>query len=110
MSATYELSKTTSDEFMFNLKAGNGEVILTSQRYSAKAHAETGIASVRTNAGSDDQYERKVATSAEPYFVLTAGNHEVIGTSQMYSSPSARDEGIASVKANAKSATISDIA
>ena len=49
MPGTYALKKTTDGQFMFNLKAGNGEVILTSERYTAKASAENGIASVRTS-------------------------------------------------------------
>ena len=58
MSASYVLKKTSDGQFMFNLKAVNGEIILTSERYKAKASAETGIASVKTNGTSasvDDQ-------------------------------------------------------
>ena len=36
---------------MFNLKAGNHEVILTSERYTAKGSALKGIAAVLENAG-----------------------------------------------------------
>ena len=38
MSAKFVL-KNSKDQFMFNLKAGNGEIILTSERYKAKASA-----------------------------------------------------------------------
>ncbi len=61
MAGTYELKATANGEFMFNLKAGNGQVILTSERYSAKAGAVNGIESVRTNSPVDDRYERRVA-------------------------------------------------
>ena len=44
--AKYVLKHAGNNEFMFNLKAGNGEVILTSQRYNSKASAENGIESV----------------------------------------------------------------
>jgi len=40
--------------------------------------------------------------------VLKAGNHEVIGTSEMYSSTSARDGGIEAVQRAAADATIVD--
>ncbi len=49
MAGTYELKKAASGQFMFNLRAGNNEVILTSESYSSKAAAEGGIASVRKN-------------------------------------------------------------
>lgn len=51
--AGYFVLKKSGDQFMFNLKAGNHEVILTSERYVSKKNAEGGIASVRTNSGDD---------------------------------------------------------
>ena len=60
---------------MFNLKAGgNHEVILTSERYTSKAAAENGIASVKTNAPNDDYFHRK--TAKERLTVLRAGCHQ----------------------------------
>ena len=51
MSQSYfELKKTSDGQFMFNLVAPNGEVIATSERYTTKAAAENGIASVKKNA------------------------------------------------------------
>ena len=107
MAARFEL-KPSGDQFMFNLIAGNGEIILTSERYKAKASAENGIESVKKNAPEDARYERKSSSNDKPYFVLKAANHEIIGTSQMYSSDSARDAGIESVKTNAPAAAIDD--
>ena len=42
--------KTTKTGFVFNLKAGNGEVIAVSEGYKAKASCLNGIDSVRRNA------------------------------------------------------------
>lgn len=108
MAGKYVLKKTSNGEFMFNLKAGNGEVILTSERYTGKASAEGGIQSVRVNSPIDGRYERKTSSSNQPYFVLKATNGEVIGRSEMYSSESARVKGIESVKANGPTATLDD--
>jgi uncharacterized protein YegP (UPF0339 family) len=50
--------KKSGDQFMFNLKAANGEVIATSERYKTKEGALNGIESVKTNAPgatTDDQ-------------------------------------------------------
>lgn len=99
MSGWYVL-KRSGEQFMFNLKAGNGEVVLTSERYAAKEGARNGIASVQTNSPRDERYERKTSTSGQPYFVLKAANGEIIGRSEMYSSTSAMENGIESVKRN----------
>lgn len=107
MSGYYEL-KPSGDQFMFNLKAANHEVILTSERYTSKASAQDGIASVRQNSQVDARYERKTATDGSPYFTLTANNGQTIGRSEMYSSTAARDNGIASVKTNGPSTTVKD--
>jgi uncharacterized protein YegP (UPF0339 family) len=105
MAGYFELKPAAGTQFMFNLKAGNHETILTSERYASKAAAEGGIASVQKNAGVDERYQRKTAKDNSPYFVLVAGNGEVIGKSEMYASVSAMEAGIASVKANAPAAT-----
>ena len=110
MAAKFELKKAKDGEFMFNLKAGNGEVILTSELYKAKRSALNGIASVKKNASDDARYGRKVANNGQHYFVLKAGNHEVIGRSEMYPHPQSMEKGIASVKKNAPGAPTVEIA
>lgn len=108
MAAKYELKKSSNGQFMFNLKAANGEVILTSELYVEKSSAKQGIESVKKNAIEDDRYERKKSKSDQPYFVLKAANGEVIGKSEMYSSDSAMEGGIASVKKNAPADSVDD--
>jgi len=107
MSGYYDL-KRSGDQYMFNLKAGNHETILTSERYTTKASASGGIESVRKNSPSDARYQRKTASDGSPYFTLTGGNGEVIGRSEMYSSTAARDNGIESVKTNGPTPTVKD--
>lgn len=106
MAGKYEFKKSADGQFMFNLHAGNGEAILTSERYKAKASALNGIDSVRANSSDDKQYRRLEAANGSPYFLLTAANGETIGRSEMYSSPAARDKGIESVKVNGPTATL----
>ena len=101
--------KRSGTQYMFNLvSAGNGQVVLTSERYTAKASAQGGIASVKQNATNDARYKRLTSTNGYPYFTLTAVNGEVIGTSEQYSSAQARENGIAWVKVYAPSAQTSD--
>ncbi len=108
MAGWFELTKSDNGQFRFNLKAGNAETILTSEQYESKAAAEKGIASVQANASKDELFERKTASNGKPFFNLKAGNHQVIGTSQMYSSEAARDAGITSVMTNGPTTVIKD--
>jgi uncharacterized protein YegP (UPF0339 family) len=109
MAGKFELKKSASGQFHFNLKAGNGQVILSSELYTSKGGAEGGIASVKTNAPLDGRYERKASSGGDPYFVLKAGNGETIGKSEMYSSTAAMENGIESVKTNAPGASVEDL-
>jgi uncharacterized protein YegP (UPF0339 family) len=108
MAGWFELSKSTDDQFHFVLKADNAQTILTSQQYAAKGSAAGGIASVQANCADDSRYERKTSSDGRAFFNLKAANQQVIGTSQMYSSESSRESGIASVKANGATETVKD--
>jgi uncharacterized protein len=107
MSSRYVLV-TSGDQYLFNLKAGNNEKILTSERYTTRASALGGISAVRANAAHDERYDLRLSVSGEPYFVLRGANNEVIGTSEMYSSASAREHGLAAVKSSAAQAPLDD--
>jgi uncharacterized protein YegP (UPF0339 family) len=76
--------------------------------YTTKDAALNGIESVKKNSPDDAQYERKTSTSSQPFFVLKAKNHEVIGRSETYSSEGAREKGIESVKKNGPVATVNE--
>jgi uncharacterized protein YegP (UPF0339 family) len=106
--AGWYVLKSSGAQFMFDLKAGNGETILTSERYVSKQGAKGGIASVQANSPNDARYEKLTSRNGSPYFVLKAINGEVIGTSEMYSSTGGRDNGIASVKVNGPTTDVRD--
>ena len=106
--AKFEIYKDKRGEFRFRLKAGNGQTILASEGYKAKSGCENGIASVRKNATDDNRYERLESKNGSPYFNLKASNGQVIGTSEMYSSNSAMENGISSVTKNAPNAEVED--
>ena len=107
MAGYYDL-KRSGEQYMFNLRGANNEVVLTSERYATKQGAQGGIGSVKQNAPYDSQYRRLNNTANQPYFTLKGGNAETIGTSESYSSASKRDEGIDWVKANAPTAPTQD--
>lgn len=106
MPGWYELKSNDKGQFSFVLKAENGEVVLRSETYDAKASAENGIASVQKNSPLEERYERKDASDGRLYFNLRAANHQVIGSSQMYKAAAGRDAGIESVKTNGPSTTV----
>lgn len=108
MAGKFELYKDNAGEFRFRLKASNGQNILASEGYKAKSGAENGVASVKKNASDASRFEKKESSNGKFYFVLKAGNHEVIGQSQMYESEDGCDNGIESVMANAPDAAVDD--
>jgi uncharacterized protein YegP (UPF0339 family) len=108
MAGTFELKKSIDGQYRFQLKASNGQVILASELYTEKRGALSGIESVRRNAPIAERYERKTARDGSPYFVLHASNGEVVGQSEMYSSPAAMEGGIESVKKNGPDGTTDD--
>jgi uncharacterized protein YegP (UPF0339 family) len=108
MNGTVELTDASAGQFMFNLKAANGEIIFTSEHYVATAGATNGIAAVRTNAPNDARSLKKTSTDKQHDFVRKGRNGEPLGRSEMYASTSAMDNGIASVKATAPTAVVKD--
>jgi uncharacterized protein len=107
--AKFEITKDKSGQFRFNLKAGNGQTILSSEAYKTRAACDNGIESVKKNAASEGLFEKKTARDGSPYFNLKATNGQVIGASEMYNSASAMENGIASVKKNAALAGVEDL-
>ncbi|HFF9411106.1 TPA: YegP family protein [Escherichia coli] len=108
MAGWFELDKSSNGQYKFVLKAGNGEIILTSELYITKSSAANGIASVQANSPLDERYDLKDSSNGKFYFNLRAANHQVIGTSQMYATKQSRETGIASVKTNGTTTTIKD--
>ena len=112
--------KSTKAGFRFNLKAGNGEIIATSESYSSEKSCIRGIESVRTNCASEieDQtvegyaklkhpkYELYQDKKGEFRFRLKARNGEIIATGEGYKAKKSCLNGIASVKKNAPGATV----
>jgi len=93
-------------EFQFNLKASNGQVILSSEGYTTKTACLNGVESVRKNSQDPAKFEVKVAKNGKPFFNLKASNGQVIGASQMYASEETLKKGVASVAKNAPEAPV----
>ena len=114
--------KQTATGYKFDLKAGNGEVILTSEVYTTKDACLNGINSVKKNSvgGVEDhtvdpiaeikhpKFELYADKASEYRFRLKATNGEIIAVSEGYKSKSSCENGIDSVKKNAPDAEIEE--
>ena len=116
--------KKSGDGLMFNLKAGNGEVIGTSEVYNRRDSLDNGIESVKKNAPEapiEDQtvadFEKKTCPKFEVFadkagktrFRLKARNGEIILASQGYASAKSCLAGVESVKKNAPDAQVTEV-
>jgi len=108
MAGKFIISKGKDGQDYFKLKAGNGEVILSSEGYKTRKSCENGIESVRKNSTDDARFECRTAKDGRTYFVLKAGNGQEIGRSQMYKTESGCKNGMKSVAKNAADATVVD--
>jgi uncharacterized protein YegP (UPF0339 family) len=108
MSARFDLRKSTNSQFYFSLTAENNEKILASELYTTKNGALNGIQSVKDNSSIDTRYARLTSSDGKFYFLLKAANNETIGTSEMYNTQAARENGIQAVKRVGPNAPVSD--
>ena len=106
---SFEVYKDKAGETRFRLKASNGETILSSEGYSAKASAMNGIESVKENSKMDERFESYTDKAGKYRFRLKAANGQVIGSSEGYESEASCKAGIESVKRWAKEAKIKEV-
>jgi uncharacterized protein YegP (UPF0339 family) len=100
MAGYFQIKKSESGAFSFTLKAGNHEVILVSRMHTTDADLRSAIAQVRRNSQQAERFKRLVAKDKSPYFTLTDESGQVLGTSEMYLSAAAMENGIRSVMTN----------
>lgn len=113
--------KRTKSGVKFNLKAGNGEIIATSEVYSSDASCKNGIESVRRNAPiapvenqtvegykveKNPKFEVYTDKAGEFRFRLKATNGQIIAVSEAYKALASCMNGIESVKKNAPDASV----
>ena len=113
--------RKTNTGFKFDLKAGNGEVIATSEVYTTEDACRKGVASVQRNApvaAVEDQTVEGYAAEKHPKFEvytdkagefrfrLKATNGQIIAVSEGYAAKAGCMNGIESVRKNAAGADI----
>ena len=111
--------KTVNTGIKFDLMAGNGETIATSEVYSSEAACKNGIDSVRKNAVdakledigesvTNPKFQVYEDKAGEFRFRLTARNGEIIATSEGYKTKASCLNGIESVRKNAPDAEVTE--
>ena len=113
--------KTTKTGFVFNLKAGNGEVIANSEVYTTESACKKGIASVQKNAPiakledqtvadfaavTNPKFEVYTDKAGEFRFRLKARNGEIIATGEGYKTKASCLNGVESIRKNAPDAAV----
>lgn len=113
--------RETATGVKFDLKAGNGQIIATSEVYTTEAACKNGIESVKKNApvaAVEDQTVEGYATEKNPKFEvytdkagefrfrLTATNGQTIAVSEGYTTHANCLNGVESVKNNAPDAEV----
>lgn len=109
MSGTFELRRTANGDFTFRLVSGQGQIIVSSANYKARASARNGIASVRKNALESGRYERRISTAGRHYFILKARNGEPIAQSPMLASVQDVQAAIDLLKQTVTEADVADV-
>jgi len=93
----YETFTGKDGRYYFHLLAGNGEKVLASQGYDTAAGCQGGMGSVNVNGTDAANYELRTAVDGTWYFVLKAGNGQIVGVSEFYVSKSNAERGLATV-------------
>ena len=120
MASKFEIRETRGGGYRFVLKAGNGQIISTSQVYKTIATCKKGIASVKVNAPvhiedqtvaavnplKNPKYELYQGKAGEYRFRLCAKNGQVIIASEAYGTKANCQNGIASIGRNAPTAEV----
>jgi hypothetical protein len=90
----FELWQDGAGQYHFHLLAANSEVLVTSEAYTTRTGALTGLLSVLDNGGLSTRYQVRTSASGKPYFVLRAANNQIIATSETYSSSAKARAGV----------------
>lgn len=106
MAGKFELYKDKAGEFRFRLLSKKGANLGASEGYKSKSAAVNGIESVKKNAPDDGQYAYKEGKDGKTYFNLKAKNHQVILSSQGFSSSSEAENSAKTVAADAPKADV----
>lgn len=94
----FEIFTGRDGQSYFHLIAGNGQKVLSSEGYTTATGAKNGIVTVKNNGAQESRYLLREAQDGRWYFVLVAGNGQIIGLSQMYTTQAGAKSGMAATR------------
>jgi len=95
-------------QFFFDLKADNGEVIITSDAFHTKAACNSGIEALKAVVRDDNKFERMKAATEHYYFIIKGANGKQIAKSVLFPTPAERNAAIKSIEAEAHDAVVAE--
>lgn len=102
----YVIYKENDGQYLFDLKSGNGNIILTSVASKTRAACKKIIDKVRKTVKFNQQFIRLESEDGKSYFNLTTEEGVILAKSKMYDSKSLMENGIDSIKKNAPRAKL----
>jgi uncharacterized protein YegP (UPF0339 family) len=100
------LFNEATNKYRFNVHAKNGQIVLSSEQYTTEAAAFNGAFAVQTDGQAPANYTVMQNSAGGYYFNVYALNHQVIGTSQQYTSRESATSAIASMQAFLPTVTV----
>lgn len=104
----FEIKKRGDGQILLNLKANNGNIILTSEASIDAGTCQANMDAVKRNSLSNTNYEIKETTDRRFYFDLKADNGVVVGKSEIYMTKAGAGRGVDAVKRNAPNAYLKE--
>jgi uncharacterized protein len=99
----YQLIEGDDGAFMYTLRAGNHETILTSRVYWSRGAALDAVAALRLASQLPERFQRHLIDSSAAWFAVSGADGQWLAKSEAYGSRSGLNTGIASVQRNAPS-------
>lgn len=105
----YVLRRSTNWQYYWVLQAANGEPLIKSEMYTTKEACKNGIASSKICTAGSHFQQNTSSNGYQYYFNQIAKNGQVLGTSELYNSKQAMENGVAAVKRDAPYAQTEDL-
>ncbi|MEC3964548.1 YegP family protein [Flagellimonas halotolerans] len=110
MSAKFKIFRSTSDGYYyFRLVSYSDKTLIVSEGYTTKQACLNGVESIKKNSQIPGKFEVAQARNGKYFFRLIAGNGQIIGTSEFFSSKSALEKTLDLVRINANTAEVLDL-
>lgn len=109
LSSVYEISRSSDGQYRFVFKAPNGEILLTSELFKAKASAINALESLKINSKYLENFEILTSKNEKKYFNIKSKNHHILATSQFYNDEVSLDLGMKLVLNHSQTEKIIDL-